>query len=762
MTGTAKARPVSIAFLALLFAFLCAPSAYGTVFHVKEGGSGDGSSWASPLGEQGFIDALAAAVPGDEFWVASGTYRPTTNPSVLSASFILKSGVALYGGFAGTETSREDRDREANVTILTGDIDQNDASGGGNSGNSFHVILGHGTDRTAILDGFTVTGGNTNGSSGGGMYTYQGSPSVSYCTFTGNTAGSGTGGGMFNHTSGSAITGCIFEGNAAGIGGGIYNYNQSGGPTITDCSFSENSGGGMFNNGGSPVITNCSFTGNSSLSNNGGGMFNNQSSPVVTACTFSGNAAPTDFRGGGMFNSGGSPTLSGCIFSDNTASNGGGVYNNQSSLTVTECTFSGNSSLYANGSGGGMYSYDSTVTVTDCVFSENSALSNGGGMFSDSGMLSVASCIFSGNTAQGSYGGGGGMYILGGTSSVTSSTFTGNSARRIDGTGIYNSGGGIYSGGSGNPLVTNCTFEGNMAYYRGGGVYSGNTGTLAANSSTFTANSASQGGGLFTGYSSSASVTNSIFWGDTGGEIGNEGAAPAVSWSVVQGGFPGEGNMDSDPLLGELADNGGFTMTCALASGSPAIDGGAAPGAPSRDQRGVSRPQGGGFDMGAYEFAVSAIPTLLFPEDGATDVSLNPVLQAAAYEPSTGAVHSATQWQAGTGEDFSSGIVLDDTSGSTLTSFTVPGGILEEGTSYFWRARFRDSLGIWSDWSATWSFATAPGAEPEPAPDPEPDPDPSPDSSASPAGGGGCTTLGTIPSLLLLLAPLVVLAPGKK
>ena len=124
---------------------------------------------------------------------------------------------------------------------------------------------------------------------------------------------------------------------------------------------------------------------------------------------------------------------------------------------------------------------------------------------------------------------------------------------------------------------------------------------------TFSGNSAALGGNMYNAMSN-PTVTNSIFWGGTGGEIADDPLSfPVVSYSVVQGGYgPGSSNIiTADPKLGPLAANGGPTETMALLSGSSAIDTGTATGAPSVDQRGISRPQGGGYDIGAFEVAVA-------------------------------------------------------------------------------------------------------------------------------------------------------------
>jgi parallel beta-helix repeat protein len=381
------------------------------VIHVKADATGamDGHSWADAFTD--LQAGLAAAEWGDEIWVARGTYKPTSG-TLRTASFVLQAGVALYGGFAGTEAERSQRDWEANATKLSGDI----GTAGSATDNSYHVVVGA---YLTVLDGFTITGGNANGSGsfhqGGGMYNEDCSPTVANCTFSGNTAGDG--GGM---------------------------YNASGSPTVTNCTFSGNTtssgdGGGMCNYGGSPIVTNCTFSGNTTSSGDGGGMCNYGSSPTVTNCTFSGNAARGDYGygyGGGMYNSGGSPTVTNCTFSGNTAGwdgGGGGMYSG--SATVTNCTFSGNTAGHGGGVSGGQ-------TFTNCTFSDNTADDGGGA----GGGQTFINCTFSGNKAS-EYGGG-----VSGGQTFTNCTFSDNTAS--------DSGGGMYSGSA---TVTNCIFWDNSA-----------------------------------------------------------------------------------------------------------------------------------------------------------------------------------------------------------------------------------------------------------------------------------------------------------
>ena len=171
-------------------------------------------------------------------------------------------------------------------------------------------------------------------------------------------------------------------------------------------------------------------------------------------------------------------------------------------------------------------------------------------------------------------GNGGGIYNVSDKLTVEDVTFTGNSAKY---------GGGMYNASYSDPTVTNCTFTGNSATHDGAGMYNNN---------------------------SSPTVTNCIFWGNTTEEIYNvSSSVPDLSFCVVQSNDVGDGTtsndiISADPKLQDPADNGGPTQTCALEEGSSAIDSGLTIGTISTDQRGFARPwpEGGSFDIGAYEY----------------------------------------------------------------------------------------------------------------------------------------------------------------
>ena len=118
-------------------------------------GLNDGTSWANAYTD--LQDALAAS--GNEVWVATGTYTPTTPNGDSAVTFQLRDGLSVYGGFVGGEATRGERDPATNVTVLSGDLNGDDGGGTGvnarwyNMGeNSYHVVMADGV--TALLDGF--------------------------------------------------------------------------------------------------------------------------------------------------------------------------------------------------------------------------------------------------------------------------------------------------------------------------------------------------------------------------------------------------------------------------------------------------------------------------------------------------------------------------------------------------------------------------------------------------------------------------------
>ncbi|KPK78130.1 MAG: hypothetical protein AMJ79_00740 [Phycisphaerae bacterium SM23_30] len=281
-------------------------------------------------------DALGAAWPGDQIWVAEGNYKPDQGVGFTSgdrnATFSLKNEVEIYGGFGGTESIRDERDWHAHETILSGEI----GNGGMVTDNSFHVVYSASNDATAILDGFTISGGYNVGEAypdyvGAGMLIMiGGEPTVSNCLFTDNDGGNGGGLGVWASSSPSLFN-CIFMDNTASIAGGGVSLQHSN-PVFVSCMFLGNiSGGGgglmALDNYAAPILTNCVFSGNSSAGY-GGAIYNagvggnpNGFPPELQNCSLNENSAV--FSGGGIHNAGGNDVvLNSCILWANTDAGG--------------------------------------------------------------------------------------------------------------------------------------------------------------------------------------------------------------------------------------------------------------------------------------------------------------------------------------------------------------------------------------------------------------------------------------------------------
>jgi len=286
-----------------------APQVHFVSVSAPEGG--DGASWETAFNHP--QNALDAAREGDEVWVAQGSYGPfdSSGGEVIR----LESGVAVLGGFAGTELEPGQRAPGSAVTVLDG------------QGSSYHVVTG--ADR-AILDGFTITGGRAVGNmpqssrggtySGGGMFNAGVSPEIRNCLFVGNTA-SFNGGAIFNEDSDPLIVDCVFEDNSANFGGAMDSRGSS--PTVINVKFKNNtstvSGGAAANFGGAPAFINVVFSGNNS-GQVGGAVLSNQSDAVYTNCSFTGNKANTGGGGIGMWQ--GKAQVTNCILWDNQAGDG--------------------------------------------------------------------------------------------------------------------------------------------------------------------------------------------------------------------------------------------------------------------------------------------------------------------------------------------------------------------------------------------------------------------------------------------------------
>jgi len=225
---------------------------------------------------------------------------------------------------------------------------------------------------------------------------------------------------------------------------------------------------------------------------------------------------------------------------------------------VTNCTFRGN---FASDAGGGMFNRGNP-TVTNCTFAGNFAAIVGGGMYNP-GSAMVTNCTFSRNVASFI----GGMYASS-NSTVTNCVFSGNHA--------YQEAGGMLI--DDNATVTNCTFNGNTAELRGGGMAS--FGYATVTHCTFAGNFSYEGDSAIDAHDNTI-VANCIIWGNSPAETSIRDAV-AMSYSNIQGGFPGVGNIDLDPRFVDADGADDISGTAdddlrlsPISPGSPCIDAGA-------------------------------------------------------------------------------------------------------------------------------------------------------------------------------------------
>lgn len=410
---------------------------------------------------------------------------------------------------------------------------------------------------------------------------------------------------------------------------------QNGTGTIDLVQF-EAFGGGIYCVDSSMRISNCLILENDAslfFSDLGGGIYCGNSSTTIENCTIMGNGS---FDGGGIAGVSSTLTITQCAITGNEASGGGGIYVEDSSITITGSIITGNTT---SGMGAGIDLYLSDSIITDCTITDNytnPTQGEGGGVCCfASHSMAIDGCVITGNVA----GGGGGIHCYNSSSiDITNCTITGNHA-------WGQGGGGIYAWDS-SPRITSCLISGNRANYGGGfrctwycspeivnsiisGNYSNFSGGIHSSESGLTVNHCTvanntgveSSGGLFCGYDSSAAITNSIFWGNSGPEA-NEiviaySSQGIVNYCDIQGGEEaaavqigstlnwGDGNIDADPRF----IGGGILH---LRPGSPCVDAGVGTGV-AVDIDGQPRPYGGGFDMGADELSLEPCEARIVP-----------------------------------------------------------------------------------------------------------------------------------------------------
>ena len=355
-------------------------------------------------------------------------------------------------------------------------------------------------------------------------------------------------------------------------------------------------GAGIYNNGGYVTVQNCTFSNNAAIgaagvtSGNtsgstgaGGAICNiNGGTVIITGSTFisnsvTGGTGSVGYQGAGQYGAGGT--------GGNGGSGIGGALCNAGSgnMLITNCTFFGNISAGGNGGTGGQgyngYSYQYVCGSYPCGF----------------GNTCYTYCtgyVYGGPGGQGGSGGNG---------------YGGN---------LYNS--------LGNVTLVNVTFANGSATGGAAGV-GGSAGNLGSGSYGLGSAGGGAGGNVGLGFGQfillNSIVANPVqggnYWGGTITDGGNNLSSDATLVFTNTGSF-----TNTNPNLGSLTNNGGPTWTMALLPGSPAIDKGQTIPGLTTDQRGLPRPSGYAFDIGAYELQVVGIDAGLRAFDGTAIIKL--------------------------------------------------------------------------------------------------------------------------------------------
>ena len=416
-------------------------------------GTGDGSTWANAYTD--LSEALSSERVFTEVWVAAGTYLPG---EIRSSFFLLPPNIAVYGGFAGTETSRDQRDTVTNLTILSGDIGiLND-----NSDNCFHVVV---PSNGSSLDGFRIMGGYANKNysdddrgKGAGLWADEVNFSVNDCNFTNNSTYQG-GSGVYLYDSNATFENCVFTQNSTlSTGSGGAAYFQDSNISITNSIFKSNSayywGGAIRSENSTLSISGSQFLENQSLSSNGAGaVMINDGNFSINFTSFTSNQATHD--GGALLivSAGGSIIDSNFTSNLNSQWNGGGALKLESSSpTIQNCIFSYNRTQ-ANHYGGAINLESSSPTIENCTFTRNKSESNSAGaLYIDSS----SDPVLRNNNFYFNYASswGGAIFAVNPSFSVEGGVFHGNWA---------NLGGGVATNGSVQSMFNNIRILGNEA-----------------------------------------------------------------------------------------------------------------------------------------------------------------------------------------------------------------------------------------------------------------------------------------------------------
>jgi predicted outer membrane repeat protein len=611
--------------------------ALGPVIHVNPvaTGSGDGTSWDDAFDnlQTGLMASEGStAGPSRQMWVARGIHKPTAGTD-RTISFVLKDGLALYGGFVGNEANLGERNADPlkNETILSGEIgDPTNLYD-----NSVVVVTAFQIGNTAIIDGLTITNNHTRNNTpylsgdfldGNTPFHCNGaSPVIRNCLFADSRTRHTGGAVLCEDRSAPVIEGCYFYLNSNYWSGGAIGIVDST-ATVTRSHFDGNegrvSGGAIYLWDGSVEVTDCTFAMNTSGGGPGGAIFSMNSTVSASRCIFAGSVAST--YGGAISANGSEILITDCFFVGNSSPKGGAAALEASEVTFTRCQFEDNQS----GRGGAMWHKTTTGMISDSAFVRNKGIlkggqeGTGGAIAAESGSAPFSNCQFIGNTARTN----GGAFVVGACPnlSIDHCLFEANTA---------GANGGAISGSGQPAFVTGGLFVGNRATVNGGALFNYAPFVTSLINSTFSGNSAGTSGGAIYNSSIAPTIVNTIIWNNvannsstsTSSSIGYGGAQrSAISYSLIANSGGGTWNPDigtdnghnlaSDPLFVapyNFTVTGGGSWNLRLAEGSPAINAGddiANAGTTDLDGHPRRRP-GTLIDLGPYEYDPTLVVT---------------------------------------------------------------------------------------------------------------------------------------------------------
>lgn len=477
--------------------------------------------------------AITAANPGDRLLIEGGV--------TFIGNFVINKNLTLQGGYAGCASSL------SAPTTLNGNANGN------------VVLINGGLDVT--LENLNITNGSIFGI-GGGIHLAPGSGTLnlSGVNIYDNVALGGGGLGVGENATATGINVEIYENSGPAAGGGVYLYGGS--VILRDSSIHDNTanlGGGVhgvLSNGYAPNLSlpsNADVYDNQALAGDGfgGGIYMSEGGISVADCSDIESNDAID--GGGVYLITSTVTIEGSCseIQLNTATeNGGGVYAQGSFVNLDNQAelYDNDAGTDGSGSGGGAYLDDSDLWSDRASIRYNSAGSYGGGVYATNSSrvdmdLGSYTCLqtrcsqLDNNIASNYYGGG--IYASNSTIDLLNTFVENNTA---------NLGGGLYAGPSSTVVASNNVFARNSATGSVGDGIRLNSASMSGSGNTLANNNA---GGASTGraidsFSSTLTLGCSIIWGHTSSI---DPAGLNVTYSDIEGGYTGAGNMNANPLF---------------------------------------------------------------------------------------------------------------------------------------------------------------------------------------------------------------------